>query len=97
MTRSNQSPDTIDGKVCCLAVPSANNLIEKRDVLESIIDDDDDIEWPENPFGYCDDQITETPEELLAMIRFEGSVGSSVRSCMHVQLYSDHYNYRSAM
>ena len=71
MTRSNQSPDTIDGKVCCSAVPSANNLIEKRNVLNSIVDDDDDIEWPENPF----DQITETPEELLVMIRSEASVG----------------------
>ena len=81
MTRSDQSPDPIDGKVCCSAVPSANSqlletydLIEKGDVLDSI-DDDDDIEWPENPFGYREDQGTETTEELLAMILFDGSVG----------------------
>jgi hypothetical protein len=39
-------------------------------VLDSI-DDNDDIEWPENPFDYREDQNTETPEELLAMIRSE--------------------------
>ena len=50
MTRSNQSPDPLDGQVCCSAFPSANsqlfetyNLVEKGDVLDSI-DDDDDIE-----------------------------------------------------
>ncbi len=47
------------------------NLVE---VLDSI-DDDDDIEWSENPFDYREDQNTETTEELLAMICFEGSVG----------------------
>jgi hypothetical protein len=67
--------------VCCSAIPSANsqlfetnNLVEKSEVLDSI-DDDDDIEWPENPFDNREDQNTETTEELLAMIHFEGSVG----------------------
>ena len=53
MTRSDQSPDPLDGQVCCSAFPSANsqlfetyNLVEKSDVLDSI-DDEDDIEWPE--------------------------------------------------
>ena len=78
MTRSDQP---LDGQVCCSAIPSANsqlfetyNLVEKGDVLDSI-DDEDDIEWPENPFDYREDQYTETTEELLAMIRFEDSVG----------------------
>jgi len=44
------------------------------DVLDSI-DDDDDNEWPENPFDYREDQNTKTSEELLAMIRFEAAVG----------------------
>jgi len=32
------------------------------------IDDDDNIEWPHNPYD-----IRETPEELLAMITIKGS------------------------
>jgi hypothetical protein len=39
--------------VCCSAIPSAN-LVENSEVLDSI-DDDDDIEWPENPFDYRED------------------------------------------
>ena len=63
----------------CVALPShLPNLSylrhtissKKGDVLDSI-DDDDDIEWPENPFDHRDYQNT----ELLAMIRFDGSVG----------------------
>jgi len=49
-------------------------LVEKGDVLDSI-DDDDDIEWPENPFDHRDDQRLETNDELLAMIHFDGSDG----------------------
>ena len=66
LTRSDQSPDPLDGSVCCSAIPSANsqlnethNLVEKGDVLDSI-DDDDDIEWPDNPFDHRDYQNTET-------------------------------------
>jgi len=65
---------------CYSAIPSANsqlfetyNLVEKGNALDSI-DDDDDIEWPGSPFDYREDQNTETTEELLAVIRFEGSV-----------------------
>ena len=54
MTRPDQSPDPLDGPVCCSAIPSADpqlletyDLVEKGDVLDSI-DDDDDIEWPVN-------------------------------------------------
>ena len=62
----------------CVVLPYSQLLetydfIEKGDVLDSI--DDDDIEWPDNPFYYREHQDTETTEELLTMIRFEGSVG----------------------
>ena len=60
MTRPDQSPDPLDGPVCCSAIPSANpqlletyDLVENSDVLDSI-DDDDDIEWPDNPFDHRD-------------------------------------------
>jgi hypothetical protein len=50
----------------CVALPSADSqlletydLVEKGDVLDSI-DDDDDIEWLDNPFDYRDYQNTET-------------------------------------
>ena len=51
MTKSDQSPDPLDGQGCCSVIPSANSqlletydLVEKGDVLDSIDDDDDDIE-----------------------------------------------------
>ncbi len=78
LTRPDQSPDPLVGQVCCSQLFETYNLIEKGHVLDSI-DDDDDIEWPENPFDYREDQKTETTEELLVIIRFEGSVGRSVR------------------
>ena len=66
MTRSGQSPDPLDGPVCCSAIPSADSQLlghtissKKGDVLDSI-DDDDDIEWQDNPLDYRDDQNTET-------------------------------------
>jgi hypothetical protein len=100
MTRSDQSPDPLDGQVCCSAIPSANSqlletydLIEKSDVLDSI-DDDDDIEWPENPFDYREDQNTETTEELLAMIRFEGSVGFQAKLRKLCEEYIDVFSTR---
>ena len=42
MTRSNQSPDPLDGQVCFSLVDS--------------VDDDDDIECSENPFVYGKNQ-----------------------------------------
>ena len=63
MTRLDQSPDPLDGSVCCSVIPSADSqtydLVEKGYVLDSI-DDDDDIEWPDNPFDHRDYQNTET-------------------------------------
>ena len=100
MTRSDQSPDPLDGSVYCSAIPSANsqlfetyNLVEKGDVLDSI-DDDDDIEWPENPFDYREDQNTEATEELLAMIRFEDSVGFQAKLRKLCEEYIDVFSSR---
>ena len=46
MTRPDQSPDPLDGQVCCSVIPSADpqlletyDLVEKGDVLDSIDDD----------------------------------------------------------
>ncbi len=69
------------------------NLVEKGDVLDSI-DDDDDIEWPEDPFDYREDQNTETTEELLAMIRFEGSVGFQAKLRKLCEEYIDVFSTR---
>ncbi len=100
MTRPDQSPDPLDGQVCCSAIPSANSelletydLVEKGDVLESI-NDDDDIEWPENQFDYREDQNTETIEALLAMIRFEGSVGFQAKLRKLCEEYIDVFSTR---
>ena len=60
--------------MCCSAISSANsqlfeayNLVEKGDVLDSI-DDDDDIEWPDNPFDYREDQNTETNTLMFSQL-----------------------------
>jgi hypothetical protein len=37
------------------------------------MDDDDDIEWPEDPFDRPHRAEPESPDELLAMIQFEGT------------------------
>jgi hypothetical protein len=72
----------------CVALPSHLPTLsylrhtissKKGDVLDSI-DDDDDIEWPDNPFDHRDYQNTETRLEFLAMIRLEGSVGFQAKS-----------------
>ena len=49
------------------------DLIKKSELLDPLVDDDD-IEWKKNPFDV--DHLSEsgeTPEELMAMITFEGS------------------------
>ena len=47
-------------------------LINKSELLDSV-EDDDDIEWPHNPFDIRPDNASlESPDELLAMIQFEG-------------------------
>jgi hypothetical protein len=62
-------------------------------LLDSI-DDNDDIEWPENPFDYREDQNTETTEELSAMIRFEGSVGFQAKLRKLCEEYIDVFSTR---
>ena len=37
------------------------------------MEDDDDIEWPEDPFDRPHRAEPESPDELLAMIQFEGT------------------------
>ena len=44
-----------------------------RDALLDAMEDDDDIEWPENPFDRPHRAEPESPDELLAMIQFEGT------------------------
>ena len=86
----------------CVALPSYLPTLsylrhtissKKGDVLDSI-DDDDDIEWPENPFDYREDQNTETTEELLAMIRFDGSVGFQAKLRKLCEEYIDVFSTR---
>ena len=40
------------------------------------MEDDDDIEWPEDPFDLPHRAEPESPDELLAMIQFEGTPAS---------------------
>ena len=49
------------------------HFIAKSEVLGTL-EDDDDIEWKPNRFDILPDDVKlETPDELLAMIQFEGS------------------------
>ena len=48
------------------------NLIPRNALLDAM-DDDDDIEWPEDPFDRPHRAEPESPDELLAMIQFEGT------------------------
>jgi len=50
----------------------AKSLIP-RDALLDTMEDDDDIEWPENPFDRPQRAEPESPDELLALIQFEGT------------------------
>ena len=53
---------------------SAEDLIKKKDLLDPLDDDDDDIEWKANPFDVDSlDGPAETPEELMSKITFKGS------------------------
>ena len=47
--------------------------LNPRDALLDAMEDDDDIEWPENPFDRPHRAEPESPDELLAMIQFEGT------------------------
>ena len=44
-----------------------------RSALLDALDDDDDIEWPEDPFDRPESADPKSPDELLAMIQFEGT------------------------
>jgi len=48
-----------------------NNLVPRAALLDAM-EDDDDIEWPEDPFDRPQRVEPESPDELLAMIQFEG-------------------------
>ena len=49
------------------------HLIAKSEVLGTL-EDDDDIEWKPDPFEIRPDSVKlDSPDELLDMIRFEGS------------------------
>ena len=49
------------------------HLIAKSEVLGTL-EDDDDIEWKPDPFEIRPDSVKlDSPDELLGMIRFEGS------------------------
>ena len=49
------------------------DLIKKSELLDPL-EDDDDIEWKHNPFDADHvTELSETPEELMAKITFEGS------------------------
>ena len=49
------------------------NLFPWRSALLDALEDDDDIEWPEDPFDRPDSADPKSPDELLAMIQFEGT------------------------
>ncbi len=50
-----------------------STLIERSQLLDAIVDDDD-IEWKTDPFAMRPDSSNlETPDEIIAMITFEGS------------------------
>ena len=86
MTRSDQSPDPLDGQVCCSAIPSVNSqLFETMCWIPSTMM----MTWPENPFDYREDQNTKTSEELLAMIRFEAAVGFQAKLRKFCEEYFD--------
>ncbi len=48
------------------------NLVPRAALLDAM-EDDDDIEWPEDPFDRPHRAEPESPDELLAMLQFEGT------------------------
>ena len=53
--------------------PVDESLIEKSQLLDAIADDDD-IEWKTDPFEMRPESANpESPDEIIAMITFEGS------------------------
>ena len=68
MSRRND----VDGPISKRSQPSYSQLIP-RSTLRDALEDDDDIEWPEDPFDRPDSADPKSPDELLAMIQFEGT------------------------
>ena len=63
-------------------------LIEKSQLFDAIADDDD-IEWKTDPFEMRPESVNrETPDEIIAMITFEGSPEPLQRIHRH-RLYID--------
>jgi len=54
------------------------------------MEDDDDIEWPENPFNRPHRAELESPDKLLAMIQFEGTTALQQALTYSPQRY-DHF------
>ena len=52
-------------------VTDGSHLIPRSALLDAL--EDDDIEWPEDPFDRPDSANPKSPDELLAMIQFEGT------------------------
>ena len=48
------------------------NLVDRSRLLDPFVDADD-IDWKNNPFERAEQENIESPDELLAMIQFEGS------------------------
>ena len=48
------------------------NLVDRSRLLDPFVDADD-IDWKDNPFQRAEQVNLESPDELLAMIQFEGS------------------------
>ena len=55
-----------------LLLTDGSYLIPRSALLDAV-EDDDGIDWPEDPFYRPDSASPKSPDELLAMIPFEGS------------------------
>ena len=60
-------------------VTDGSHLIPRSALLDAV-EDDDDIEWPEDPFDRPDSANHKSPDELLAMIQFEGTPALQMRT-----------------
>jgi len=54
--------------------PITEEDLIRKELLLDPMDDDDDIEWPYNPYEVeALNEASESPEELLALITIQGS------------------------
>ena len=67
-------PDATPCKGVCRPPPltEGTNLVDRSRLLDPFVDADD-IEWKDNLFERAEQENKESPDELLAMIQFEGS------------------------